>query len=125
MEFINYAKEYLLIFLLTIDGVIMSYLHTMRSSKELEAMTEKAAELEKQIQAIQLELSEMQACMKDFKALAVNLYNVHSARQFRNDMRKMYNTKARNQEIVRNHEHAQHSYKNAKDEFTEFVLTLC
>lgn len=105
--------------------MIMSYLCTMRSSKELDVMTEKASELEKQIQAIQVERSDMQACMKDFKALAVHLYNVHSARQFRNDMRKMYNTKSRNQEIIRNNEHAQHSYKNAKDEFTEFVLTLC
>ena len=123
MEFINYVKEYPLIFMLTIDCLIMSLLYTTSSSKEV--ITEKAAELEKQIQEMKLELSNMQEQMKDSKALAINLYNVHSARQFRNDMRKMYNTKARNQEIVRNHEHAQHSYKNAKDEFTEFVLTLC
>jgi hypothetical protein len=40
-------------------------------------------------------------------------------------MRKLYNNKARNQEIIRSHESAQHAYKNAKNDFTEFILTLC
>ena len=128
----DYLKEYPFVILLTIDFLIMACLYTSRCSKEIEAIVEKAQaldkqaqELEKQAQEIQDQLLELKDYIKDSKKLTDNLYSLHSARQFRNDMRKLYNNKARNQEIIRQHEAAQHSYKNAKNDFTDFVLTLC
>lgn len=121
----DYIMEYPFVFLLIIDFLIMASLYASRSSKELEAIVEKAAALEKQAQEIQEQLLLLKESIKESKKLTDNLYNLHSARQFRNDMRKLYNNKARNQEVIRQHEAAQHSYKNAKNDFTEFVLTLC
>jgi hypothetical protein len=120
----DYIMEYPFVFLLFIDFLIMTSLYTSRSSKELEAIVEKASALEKQAQEIQEQLLLLKESIKESKKLTDNLYNLHSARQFRNDMRKLYNNKARNQEVIRQHEAAQHSYKNAKNDFTEFVLTL-
>lgn len=117
----DYIQYYPFAFLLCIDFLMMACLYTTRCSKELEAIVEKAQALEKQAQEIQDQL----VALKDFNALTENLYSVHSARQFRNDMRKLYNNKARNQDIIRQHEAAQYAYKNAKNDFTEFVLTLC
>jgi hypothetical protein len=111
--------------LLCIDFLIIVFIYTTRCSKELEAIIEKAQALEKQAQEIQDQLLNLKKYNKDFILLVDNLYSMHSARQFRNDMRKLYNNKARNQEIIRSHEGAQHSYKKAKNDFTEFVLTLC
>ena len=121
----EYIMEYPFVFLLCIDFLILASLYASRSSKELEAIVEKAAALEKQAQEIQEQLLLLKESIKESKKLTDNLYNLHSARQFRNDMRKLYNNKARNQEVIRQHEAAQHSYKNAKNDFTEFVLTLC
>ena len=121
----EYIMEYPFVFLLCIDFLIMASLYASRTSKELEAIVEKAAALEKQAQEIQEQLLLLKESIKESKKLTDNLYNLHSARQFRNDMRKLYNNKARNQEVIRQHEAAQHSYKNAKNDFTEFVLTLC
>lgn len=113
------------LFLLCIDFLIIALIYTTRCSKELEAIVEKAQALEKQAQEIQDQLLKLKEYKKDFTLLVDNLYSMHSARQFRNNMRKLYNNKARNQEIIRSHESAQHAYKNAKNDFTEFVLTLC
>jgi len=113
------------IILLCIDFLMMACIYTTRCSKELEAIVEKAQALEKQAQEIQDQLLKLKEYKNDFTLLIENLYSMHSARQFRNDMRKLYNNKARNQEIIRSHEAAQHAYKNAKNDFTEFVLTLC
>lgn len=121
----DYIMQYPFVFLLIIDFLIMASLYASRSSKELEAIVEKATALEKQAQEIQEQLLLLKESIKESKKLTDNLYNLHSARQFRNDMRKLYNNKARNQEVIRQHEAAQHSYKNAKNDFTEFVLTLC
>jgi len=120
----DYIMEYPFVFLLFIDFLIMASLYASRSSKELEAIAEKAGALEAQAQEIQKQLLLLKESMKESK-LTTNLYNLHSARQFRNDMRKLYNNKARTQEIIRQHDAAQHAYKNAKNDFTEFVLTLC
>jgi len=121
----EYIQEYPFIFLLCIDFFIMASIYATRCSKELEDIAEKAKALEKQAQEIQDQLLALKEYKKEFTLLVDNLYSLHSARQFRNDMRKLYNNKARNQEIIRSHEAAQHSYKNAKNEFTEFILTLC
>ena len=121
----DYIMQYPFGILLCIDFLIMACLYTSRCSKELEEIVQKSQALEKQAQEIQEQLLSLKESLKDFNALTENLYSVHSARQFRNDMRKLYNNKARNQEIIRNTDAAQHAYKNAKNEFTEFVLTLC
>jgi hypothetical protein len=92
---------------------------------QLETIAERTKALEIKEQEIQEKLECLRLKIDDFRKLTENLYNVHSARQFRNDMRKLYINKARNQEVIRNHEVAQHAYKNAKNEFTDFVLTLC
>ena len=121
----DYIMEYPFVFLLCIDFLIMASLYASRSSKELEAIAEKAGALEAQAQEIQKQLLLLKESIKESRTLTTNLYNLHSARQFRNDMRKLYNNKSRTQEIIRQHDAAQHSYKNAKNDFTEFVLTLC
>jgi hypothetical protein len=121
----DYIQEYPFALLLCIDFLIMACLYSTRCTKELEAIVEKAQELEKQAQEIQDQLICLRESKKEFTLLVDNLYSLHSARQFRNDMRKLYNNKARNQEIIRSHEAAQHAYKAAKNDFTEFVLTLC
>jgi len=121
----DYIQEYPFALLLCIDFLIMACLYSTRCTKELEAIVEKAKALEKQAQEIQDQLICLRESKKEFMLLVDNLYSLHSARQFRNDMRKLYNNKARNQEIIRSHEAAQHAYKAAKNDFTEFVLTLC
>jgi len=123
MDFIYYIKEYPYMIILPIIILMLSSVTPYYT--QLETIAEKTKALDIQAQEIQEQLAYLNDNMKDFRKLAENLYNVHSARQFRNDMRKLYMNKARNQEVIRNHEVAQHAYKNAKNEFTDFVLTLC
>jgi len=125
MEFnlLDYIKEYpyliiLPVIILMLSSVTPYYTHLKTIAVRTEELEVKAHEIHEQLACLNDK-------MKDFRKLAENLYNVHSARQFRNDMRKLYMNKARNQEVIRNNEVAQHAYKNAKDEFTDFVLTLC
>jgi uncharacterized protein YigA (DUF484 family) len=104
----------------------MAFLLTTRSSpRQIDAITEQAKALEKQAQEIQDQLSYLNTNMKDFRNLTENLYNVHSVRQFRNDMRHLYINKARNHDVIRNYQASEQAYKNAKNEFTDFILTLC
>ena len=128
MEFqmlIDYIRGYPFVVLLSIDFLIMAALYTTRTSKELDAMVQKAEALEKQAQEIQTQLLHLKDSIKESKILTDNLYNLHSARQFRNDMRKLYINKARSAEVIRQHDAAQQAYKNAKNDFTEFVLNMC
>jgi hypothetical protein len=125
MEFnlFDYINEYPIIIILPVITLILSSVTPYYT--QLETIAERTKALEIKEQEIQEKLSCLSLKMDDFTKLAENLYNVHSARQFRNDMRKLYMNKARNQDVIRNHEVAQHAYKNAKNEFTDFVLTLC
>lgn len=125
MEFnlFDYINEYPILIILPVVTLILSSVTPYYT--QLETIAERTKALEVKAQEIQEELTCLSGKMEDFRKLADNLYNVHSARQFRNDMRKLYINKARNQEVIRNHEVAQHAYKNAKNEFTDFVLTLC
>ena len=123
MEFTHYINEYP--FLIILPVVVLMLSSVTPYYTQLETIAERTKALEIKEQEIQEQLASLSLKMDDFTKLAENLYNVHSARQFRNDMRKLYMNKARNQEVIRNHEVAQHAYKNAKNEFTDFVLTLC
>ncbi len=124
-QMIEFIKEYPFLILLSIDCMLMLLIMMSSPSKELEAIAEKAIALEKQAQEIQDQIIHLRACMKESRTLTDNLYNLHSARKFRDDMRKLYINKARNHEVIRTHEAAQQSYKNAKNDFTNFILTLC
>jgi len=125
MEFnlFDYINEYPIIIILPVITLILSSVTPYYT--QLETIAERTKALEIKEQEIQEKLECLRLKIDDFRNLTENLYNVHSARQFRNDMRKLYINKARNQEVIRNHEVAQHAYKNAKNEFTDFVLTLC
>jgi DNA repair exonuclease SbcCD ATPase subunit len=125
MEFnlFDYINDYPILIILSVLILILSSVTPYYT--HLETIAERTKALEVKSQEIQEQLACLSAKMEDFRKLADNLYNVHSARQFRNDMRKLYMNKARNQEVIRKHEVAQHAYKNAKNEFTDFVLTLC
>ena len=123
MEFTHYINEYP--FLIILPVVVLMLSSVTPYYTQLETIAERTKALEIKEQEIQEKLECLRLKIDDFRKLTENLYNVHSARQFRNDMRKLYINKARNQEVIRNHEVAQHAYKNAKNEFTDFVLTLC
>lgn len=125
MEFnlFDYINEYPILIILPVVVLMLSSVTPYYT--QLETIAERTKTLEIKEQEIQEKLASLSLKMDDFRNLTENLYNVHSARQFRNDMRKLYMNKARNQEVIRNHEVAQHAYKNAKNEFTDFVLTLC
>ena len=128
MEFqmlVDHIKAYPIIMLLSIDFLILAIVFMTRSSKDFDMMTQQAKALEKQAQEIQDQLSYLRESMRDFKRLTENLYNLHSARQFRNDMRYLYINKARQNDVIRNYQASEQSYKVAKNEFTDFVLTLC
>jgi hypothetical protein len=128
MEFqmlVDHIKAYPIIMLLSIDFLILAFVFMTRSSKDFDMMTQQAKALEKQAQEIQDQLSYLRESMRDFKRLTENLYNLHSARQFRNDMRYLYINKARQNDVIRNYQASEQSYKVAKNEFTDFVLTLC
>ena len=128
MEFqilVDHIKAYPIIMLLSIDFLILAIVFMTRSSKDFDIMTQQAKALEKQAQEIQDQLSYLRESMRDFKRLTENLYNLHSARQFRNDMRYLYINKARQNDVIRNYQASEQSYKVAKNEFTDFVLTLC
>ena len=120
---VDHIKAYPIIMLLSIDFLILAFVFMTRSSKDFDTITRKA--LEKQAQEIQDQLSYLRESMRDFKRLTENLYNLHSARQFRNDMRYLYINKARQNDVIRNYQASEQSYKVAKNEFTDFVLTLC
>ena len=128
MEFqmlLDHIKAYPIIMLLSIDFIILAFVFMTRSSKDFDTITQQAKALEKQAQEIQDQLSYLRESMRDFKRLTENLYNLHSARQFRNDMRYLYINKARQNDVIRNYQASEQSYKVAKNEFTDFVLTLC
>ena len=122
---VDHIKAYPIIMLLSIDFLILAIVFMTRSSKDFDMMTQQAKALEKQAQEIQDQLSYLRESMRDFKRLTENLYNLHSARQFRNDMRYLYINKARQNDVIRNYQASEQSYKVAKNEFTDFVLTLC
>lgn len=134
MEFqiINYIKEYPYVLILCIDFMMIICLYTSTSYKELKEIAEKSKALELQAKALEVQAQEIQDqliylkdSMSDFRRLTENLYNLHSARQFKNTMRNLYVNKARNMEVIRSYQASEQAYKNAKNEFTEFVLTLC
>ena len=122
---LDHIKAYPIIMLLSIDFIILAFVFMTRSSKDFDTITQQAKALEKQAQEIQDQLSYLRESMRDFKRLTENLYNLHSARQFRNDMRYLYINKARQNDVIRNYQASEQSYKVAKNEFTDFVLTLC
>ena len=128
MEFqmlVDHIKAYPFIMLLSIDFLIMAFVFMTRSTNDFDSIVQQAKALEKQAQEIQDQLSYLRESMRDFKRLTENLYNLHSARQFRNDMRYLYINKARQNDVIRNYQASEQSYKVAKNEFTDFVLTLC
>ena len=122
---LDHIKAYPIIMLLSIDFIILAFVFMTRSSKDFDTITQQAKALEKQAQEIQDQLSYLRESMRDFKRLTENLYNLHSARQFRNDMRYLYINKARQNDVIRNYQASEQSYKVATNEFTDFVLTLC
>ena len=122
---VDHIKAYPFIMLLSIDFLIMAFVFMTRSTNDFDSIVQQAKALEKQAQEIQDQLSYLRESMRDFKRLTENLYNLHSARQFRNDMRYLYINKARQNDVIRNYQASEQSYKVAKNEFTDFVLTLC
>ena len=102
-------------------NIVTTYIY-LRNSSKIHTLTEKIKLLEKQAEEDKEILKRTHDVNDSFHLLYHNLYNVHSALHARNNMRYLYVNKPRKNDIVRGYEEACQAYKNAKDEFTKFIL---
>jgi len=109
-----------IIMLLAIN-ILSAYIYLSNSSK-IHTLTEKIKLLEKKAEEDTEILKRTHDVNDSFHLLYNHLYNVHSALHARNNMRYLYVNKPRKNHIVRGYEEACQAYKNAKDEFTKFIL---
>ena len=115
--------------LFSLDILLMTCIYLSNSSKKVQelnslinTLSDKLIVLEKQAEENQEIIRKSHDVNASYHLLYNHLYNLHSARDARNNMHYLYVNKPRKNDIIRGHEEANHAYKNAKDEFTKFIL---